>query len=192
VLHGSRASYVAAVGRGSERTVGSSLVKVDGERITKRRIDLVGSQTAYLTAALPHELTHVILKERFRSTPLPRWADEGIAILADTKAKQSRHFDDLKNALVHRTAFRAGSLLLLDDYPRLDQFGTFYGQSASLAEFLVSQKNPRTFLEFIERANTVGYDAALEQYYGIAGVSELDRRWREHLASVGRVSAHGG
>lgn len=38
VLHATRQSYVAEVGRGGERTVGSSLVDFDNGRITKRRI----------------------------------------------------------------------------------------------------------------------------------------------------------
>lgn len=79
---------MAAVGPGSEHTVGSSLVTVDKAKIASRRIDLLGDQTEFLTAALPHELTHVILRDRLMSTPPPRWADEGMAVLADTEAKQ--------------------------------------------------------------------------------------------------------
>ena len=40
VLHSSLQSYVAACGRGSEHTVGSSLVKVNEGRISSRQIDL--------------------------------------------------------------------------------------------------------------------------------------------------------
>jgi hypothetical protein len=192
VLHNSKQSYISAVGRGGERTVGSSLVRVEKGCVESRRIDLLGGQTDYLTAALPHELMHVILQERFMNAKLPRWADEGLATLADTKAKQDRHFKDLQDALAGRSTFNVASLLAMDEYPRSDRFGAFYGQSASLAEFLVNRKNPATFIEFIEQAGFFGYDKALQQCYGISGLAELDRQWRRHVYSMQARSSESG
>lgn len=184
VLHSSQLSYVAAVGRGSERTVGSSLVKVINGRIATRHIDLLGAGTNYLSAALPHELTHVVLRDRFTSSVVPRWADEGMAMLADTVAKQERHAWDLKQALASGTTFRAAELLAVDDYPASNRFGVFYSESVSLTRFLVSRTGPEQFVKFLERANETGYDTALREYYEIAGVGELDRHWRQHEYAV--------
>jgi Peptidase MA superfamily len=183
VLHPNQQSYVAAVGRGSEHTVGSSLVGVDHDQIKSRRIDLVGGRADFLSAALPHELTHVVLKDRFISTSIPRWADEGTAILADTRAKQGRHRNDLTDAFHRHATFAAASLITMEDYPGPDRMGAFYGQSVSLAEFLIDRKRPSRFVEFIELAGTEGYDAALRQCYGIANVDELDHQWRAYVAS---------
>jgi hypothetical protein len=191
ILYADQRGYVAAVGRGSERTVGSSLVNVDKGRITSRRIDLLGGSTEYLSAALPHELTHVVLKDRFVTTELPRWADEGVAILADTKAKQGRHFKDLRDAIASGTTFHVAGLFTMDGYPRSDRFGAFYGQSASLTEFLVSRKAPETFIEFIERADSDGYDKALQHCYGISGLADLDRQWRRHATTTRSTSIQG-
>jgi Peptidase MA superfamily len=184
LLYASKRSYVAAVGPGSEHTVGSSLVKVDKGQITSRRIDLLGDQMEFLTAALPHELTHVILRDRFTSTPPPRWADEGMATLADTQAKQGRHRRDLTNAIADRALFRAANLLAMDDYPAPNRYGTFYGESVSLTEFLVQRASPQKFVEFIEQARSEGYDAALEKCYGIAGAVALDHEWRQGVNPV--------
>jgi hypothetical protein len=184
VLHSSKQSYVSAVGRGGERTVGSSLVKTDKGHVKSRRIDLLGAGTNFLSAALPHELTHVVLKDRFTSTVVPRWADEGMAILADSEAKQGRHQRDLQQALAQRTTFHAVELLTMDEYPSSSRFGTFYGQSASLTGFLVSRKNPELFVQFLDRAREAGYDTALQECYDIAGVGELDRQWRKRGHSV--------
>jgi hypothetical protein len=192
LLYSSQRSYVAAVGRGSERTVGSSLVDVDRGRVMQRRIDLLGQSTEYLSAALPHELTHVVLKDRFAATILPRWADEGMAILADTDAKQKRHFNDLRQAIITHTTFHVAELLAIENYPSPSRFGTFYGQSASLTNFLVGRKSPEQFTAFIERASTDGYEAALQRFYGISGVPELDRMWRKHLDSERVATLQGG
>jgi hypothetical protein len=179
VLHSSQPSYVAAVGRGSERTVGSSLVKVDKGHIVSRRIDLLGAGTDFLSAALPHELTHVVLRDRFTSTIVPRWADEGMAVLADPKSKQERHDRDLRRALDRGTTFRAAELLAIDNYPELHRFGAFYGESVSLTRFLIARKTPEQFIKFLQRAGELGCDAALRECYGMAGVGELDRQWRQ-------------
>jgi hypothetical protein len=181
VLYSSRQGYVAAVGRGSERTVGSSLVRTDKGQVVSRRVDLLGAGTEFLSAALPHELTHVVLGDRFTATVAPRWADEGMAMMADTEAKQHRHSRDLDEAIAHRTTFRAAELLTMDDYPSPSRFGTFYGQSASLTKFLVARKSPQKFVEFLERAHNIGYDAALIECYSIAGVGELDHQWRQSV-----------
>ena len=184
VLHSSKSSYVAAVGRGGERTVGSSAVRVYKGQLTSCRIDLLGGRTEFLSAALPHELTHIVLRARFPSMQMPRWADEGMAMLADTEAKQSRHRKDLNGAIAHGTTFNVALLLTMEDYPRSDRWGAFYGQSVSLTEFLVERKTPEQFVNFVERAAENGYDAALQECYGISNLAELDHQWRRQLYST--------
>jgi hypothetical protein len=181
VLHPNINSYLSACGRGSEHTVGSSLFKTEEGRIAGRRIDLLGGRADYLSAALPHELTHVVLKDRFPSSTMPRWADEGAAILADTDTKQGRHLHDLETALTQHTTFDAVRLLTMEDYPRPDQIGAFYGQSASVSEFLVNKNTPAMFVDFVQLASSKGYDAALRKCYGISDVHELDRMWRAYV-----------
>lgn len=181
VLHRTRHSYSAAVGRGSDATVGSSLITVDEDRITGRRIDLLcGSHPP--TNALPHELTHVVLREKFVTDGVPRWADEGAAVLADPLAKRRRHLNDLEAASAGRSTFHVAELLTTIEYPQADRWGAYYGQSASLVGFLVRRKSHVRFVEFLEQASRNGYDEALEHCYGIADVRELDRLWRLHAA----------
>jgi hypothetical protein len=119
---------------------------------------------------------------------VPRWADEGMAILADTNAKQERHFKDLREALASRTTFHAAELLTMEDYPSPNRFGAYYGQSASLTKFLVARKSPDQFVKFINRARERDYDTALRECYEIASVGELDRQWRQHGFSAQPVS----
>lgn len=189
VLHSSRQSYAAAVGRGSERTVGSSLVKVAGGQITNRRVDLVGGQVPYVSAALPHELTHVVLRDRFPTNPIPRWADEGAATLADTSDKQERHRKDFQKALADGTTLSAATLLTSDEYPRADRWGTFYGESVSLTKFLVERDSPARFIGFVQAADSKGYDKALQDIYGIKNLADLDHEWRRQLSFASDVKS---
>jgi hypothetical protein len=190
-LFGSKRSYVATVGPGGEHTVGSSLVTAAKNRITSRRIDLLGDQTEFLAAALPHELTHVILRDRFVSTPPPRWADEGMAMLADTEAKQERHHKDLLDALASGKTFRAANLLAMEDYPPAERVGAFYGESIALTKFLVERTTPQQFVQFVAHASQDGYDSALVGFYGINGAWELDRQWRQSLNHIQLASYSG-
>jgi hypothetical protein len=182
VLHPSQESYLAAVGQDAARTAGSSLVERADDSIAKRRIDLRGDRADYLTAALPHELTHVILADHFAPGSLPRWADEGMAVMADTQAKRDLHARDLHTAWVRGTTFRVTELLRLDDYPSGDRWAAFYGQSLSIVGFLASRNTPHEFVEFLDAAKVNGYDRALQDCYGIRDMHELERLWGATMA----------
>ena len=71
VLHPSPEGYLAAVGQDAGGTTGSSVVERLKDCIAKRRIDLRGDRPDYLTAALPHELTHIVLADHFAGQSLP-------------------------------------------------------------------------------------------------------------------------
>jgi Peptidase MA superfamily len=179
VVHASAASYLQAVGPGAERTAGSSLVKVEAGRVISRRLDLRADRGDALSAA-PHELTHIVLADRFADRPLPRWADEGMATLADSPSKRGEHRRDLLAAVARRTELRLADLLSMEGYPKPASWATFYGQSASLVEFLLERGEPEELVRCVGRAQDVGYDAALREVYGIAGVAALERQWRAH------------
>ena len=138
VLHASRGSYVQAVGRGGTQTFGSSLIRSDGEKITHRRIDLLVNPQGQFTA-LSHELTHVVLADRFGAKPVPLWADEGIATLADSATKKSLHQRDCLAALRDGTNLRLVDLLHMEQFTSPHHVPAFYGQSLSLVHFLLDQ-----------------------------------------------------
>lgn len=178
IVHQSAASYSQAVGRGAAATSGSADVQYDGETITARRIDLRSDRLDLLTAALPHEMTHVVVADWTKGRPLPLWADEGMAMLADPAEKQSRHARDLADALGSRAEFNAAELLNLDGYPAHDRWPAFYAQSHALVAYLVRKDSPERLVQFLEAAERSGYDAALREHYGIDGASALRPAWR--------------
>jgi RNA polymerase sigma factor (sigma-70 family) len=127
---------------------------------------------------LPHEMTHTILADSQRR-PLPRWADEGAAMLSESAAGRAAHEEAMERLL------RKGRLLpllpLLDrqDYPK--DVGAFYAQSYALADFLVEQGGRKKFLAFVARGQKGGWDQALLDSYDYKGVKDLERAWLAQL-----------
>jgi hypothetical protein len=120
-----------------------------------------------------------VLADHLGGRQPPRWADEGMAILADTHDKQLLHERDLNQGLASRQAFRVAELVAVENYPHPSRIPAFYGQSASLTALLAHRDDPAKFLEFLRRALDQGYDAALAQVYGIRNLGELESLWRE-------------
>ncbi|MEX2140688.1 MAG: hypothetical protein WD894_15610 [Pirellulales bacterium] len=184
VLHPTATTYVQAAGRGSEATAGCSTVKELDGLVLSRRIDLRLDRPDPLSRTLPHELTHVLLADVMVGHKLPRWADEGMAMLADPQDKREGHRRDFIAALNRGAALRLPAMLTMDQYPEPQQTAAFYGQSLSLVEFLIQRKGSLTLQQFLARAAKDGYQKALDETYGIRDAHELERLW---LANVDRV-----
>ena len=189
VLHPTAESYLREVGEG-QMTAGSSLIEFTGNRLVTRRVDLRADHPEGYLGALAHELTHVVVADRFIERQIPRWADEGMAVLADTKGKQDLHHDDLKVARANRTTFRLVELMQLADYPDPSRQATFYGQSASLVRFLVARGGEQAFVGFLTKSSEIGYDAAVREVYRFAGVAELEQHWSRHLETAATPRVH--
>jgi hypothetical protein len=179
ILHPTRASYLAAVGRGGEQSRGSSWIEFKQGQVSRRQIDLLGEGDLGLTA-LAHEMTHVIFADLFGGKQPPRWADEGAAMLADSLDKQRLHQRDLEQAMVRRQHFRMDELFAIEHYPASQRVPGFYGQSVSVAAFLARRDDPAKFVKFVELALSDGYEKALRETYGLAGTHALEAEWLAH------------
>ena len=183
VLHSSQSSYRRATGQGSGQTVGSSLINIRSGRVSERRIDLLATDAKQALSAVPHELTHVLLADVFPASPPPRWAEEGLALLADPADKRARHARDLRRALQTNTTLPLATFFTNADYPAARDRAVFYAQSMSLAEYLVALDSPQRFVEFVELGERVGHAAALRRIYDIQGLAELENKWLRYAAS---------
>lgn len=179
VVHAGIGGYLTAVGGGARQTFGSSLIKFGTDKqVVRRVIDFRGDNPHGL-AAVPHEMTHVVLADLLDGRQPPRWADEGMAILADTHEKQMLHERDLAHGLASRAAFRVGELMALDSYPAPSRIPAFYGQSASLTACLAKRDDPAKFVEFLRRSLDEGYDKALRDVYHLESIAQLELLWHE-------------
>jgi hypothetical protein len=181
ILHRTTGNYGAAVGGSFAATYGSSLVKPSTGTITARRIDLRTNVEDYLTAALPHELCHVLLADRFRNRAAPLWYDEGIALLADTEAKQRLHDRDLHDGFRRRIDFSIAELVTTQEYPPRERMGVFYGQCAALTRYLRHVGSAEQLHQFAIRCGEVGANLAAQECYDFAGAQDLENNWRQSL-----------
>ena len=186
VLHPSQASYERAVGPGLAGTKGASSLEFDrhdATRVKLRRLDLVFDPSGEVPA-LAHELTHVLLVDWCDGRQPPRWFDEGLALIADSPAKQRLHRRDLQTALSNGTSYKVAELIALDDYPGQRRIPAFYAQSLTLTRWLSERDEPAKLLEFLALGETAGYDAALRELYGVDGLAELEQLWLTHCESL--------
>lgn len=179
VIHCTKGAYATAVGTRVAGTSGSSTLESEAGDIVHRRIDVLLNSTGEATA-LAHELTHVVLADLFDPSELPMWANEGLAMLADSIRKRALHLRDCRLAVTTGGDFHLRSLVTLRQFHQQRQVAPFYGQSLSLTTFLLTKSDERHFIKFVERASRRGYDNALRECYSIAGLDELDMLWREH------------
>ncbi len=152
---------------------GYSRFRRDGRGLC-RTIELCAAEPDLLPAVVPHEVTHTVLAGQFGDRPLPRWADEGMAILAEPAAVRARHARRLARAGGEQ--FRLGDLLRMD-YPDARFVDVFYAESVSLVDFLVRQRGPREFTRFLREGLEDGYGRALVHHYGFRDLADLDARW---------------
>ncbi|WP_152099409.1 hypothetical protein [Lacipirellula parvula] len=179
VLHASSKSYEATVGAAGRTTLASALVKRAQGGIASRQIDVRSDVDDFLTAALPHELCHVLLADH--SPALPLWCDEGMALQFDSLEKQQLHDRDLRRSLSSGRALPLASLLTLRQYPAAEDWPAFYGQSASVVRCLLQLGGPEKLLQFAELQQSRGVDAALRELYGLRNAGHLAEIWHDSL-----------
>lgn len=193
LIHSSIDAYNQALGRSQDRSVGATQVDLDGERIVRRRIDVRCDVPDWQTAALPHELTHVVLADRFGRDPLPRWADEGMAVLSEAISKQQLRRRALHHCVARGEVYPVAELLTRDCFPTAEWTTAYYSQSAVLVAYLVSRGTPRQFVAFLERSRDAGYEQALWDTYRIRSLNDLQRlcaaEWHPFTSEVRPVLA---
>lgn len=183
VVHATVGTYCRTLGPGSERTSGCATVRLDKGRVAERRIDLRSDAEDWLTESLPHELTHVILAERFTDRRIPAWADEGIAMLAESPDKLQRRLNELRGVMSTGRTVSLRQLVSLENGPTPEARAGFYGQSVTLTGLLLERGTPQQLIEFIQSGQRDGYDEALRGVYGVESWPALESDWRSFASS---------
>jgi tetratricopeptide (TPR) repeat protein len=164
-----------------------------GTRVLTRRMDMHCDNPQMLETVLPHETTHVVLAGKFGPGQVPRWADEGMAVLTEPPEKVSMHRRNLTRCRQEGQLFAVRDLMQLGNYPAAQRISAFYAQSVSLVDFLSRQRGPVVFAQFLRDGLREGYEPALTRYYGFRDFADLEQRWsQQELAGMGSGTATAG
>ncbi|MCA9095900.1 MAG: hypothetical protein KDA68_20615, partial [Planctomycetaceae bacterium] len=192
VVHPNVASYRGYLGPGSERTSGCSTIGIDKGKVTQRRIDLRRDAVDWKSESLPHEITHVALAERFSTTRIPAWADEGIAMLAESPEKLQTRLLELRRLNQQGHSIGPRKLVDLRNGPAPGMWGVFYGEAVLFTGLLLDKGTPEDLLTFIELGEKKGYSEALRKVYGVSSWQVLEADWNDYAVSdrIRRLSGH--
>jgi hypothetical protein len=181
VVHPHVAEYVQALGPGSQQTSGCATIQLDQGRVVARRIDFRADAADWETETLPHELTHVVLADRSCRSHISPWADEGIAMLAESPAQLKRRLNDLRQIAADRSIYTARDLINVTSSPEPAFRAAFYGQSLALVSLFLDWGSREQLLQFVEASQLKGLDAALRDVYGDHSAAKLERQFRDYL-----------
>jgi hypothetical protein len=162
-----------------ENSPGFSTMISNGNHIVTRRMSLRADHPQLLASIVPHEVTHVVLADLFTTEQIPRWADEGLAVLAEPKRQQHLRWAELEEPLSAGRLFALSRLMAMD-YPDAKDWSLYYAQSVSLTHFLVELDTPERFIHFVQDSHKRGIEAALRDNYRMRGFPELQERWLAH------------
>ena len=107
ILHPTGNDYSRMTGE-SAASPGHSRIDWDPshQRIVGRRMDLRCDNPGMMDAVLPHEATHIVLAGMFDNRDVPRWADEGIAVLTEPSYKVDLHRRNLDKGRLEGALFK--------------------------------------------------------------------------------------
>jgi hypothetical protein len=164
---------------------GATSFAFDRGRVLGQHMHIEGPLDRLLASVLPHEVTHTVFAYYFRR-PLPRWADEGGAVLSEDDIERDRH-DRLVRHILNTPGRRIPlrRLFSLQDYP--SDVMVLYAEGFSVASYLVNNSNKQTFLAFIGQGMSGNnWDYAVRACYHMNSVEELEEAWLTHLRNTKR------
>jgi hypothetical protein len=162
---------------------GATTFAFDRGQILSQNMHIEGRLDRLLASVLPHEVTHTVFAYRFR-TPVPRWADEGGAVLSEDEEERGRH-DQLVRQILNTPgkSIRLRTLFTLRDYPR--EVMSLYAEGYSVSNYLVSISDRPTFLNFVDHGMRYGWDSAIQTHYAAYhNIEELEQGWLTHLRNT--------
>jgi hypothetical protein len=143
-----------------------------------RRIDIRGPLDRVLNSILPHEIAHTVFAHHVRQ-PVPRWADEGAAVLAGGLADHQRFEKHMRRLLHTGQEMSLRRLFGCREFPPdAEQILALYAQGYSVSCFLLEVRDRRTFLAFLSHALRDGWDSAVRASYRYDNVEQLELAWR--------------
>lgn len=145
------------------------------------QMEVVGTPERILDSVLPHEVTHTVLATHF-GRPLPRWADEGICTTVEHDSERNKHEAKLREFLRSRRGIPMNRLFLLTEYP--SDVLPMYAQGYSVCQFLIAQKGPKAFIDFLhDYIKHPSWTANVRKHYEYDSLAELQEYWVDWVSA---------
>jgi hypothetical protein len=173
-LYLSQEVYVRSTGR-PEWSGGSVDVK-------KRTISTFMEEKNFFETILPHELTHIILRDYIgMKARIPLWLEEGIACSQEKNTFTQR-------LMVAKNASRTALFFQLKDLNKINREeglaipGLFYAEGTSIVAFLLFEFGNEKFSDFCKKIkDSIPWDTALVGTYRFKNMDDFEKKWREFL-----------
>ncbi len=159
-------------------------LEIGNGNVWLRRLHLRTDHREKLRAVLTHELTHVVLAEHFCRKPIPKWADEGIAVYSEPPERRERLRTFLRDEASQKRLLPLKQVAAMREGPQNERESElFYGQSGSVIEFLVQehQFSEMQVLEFVGACNDHGWESAIRKTLPGTTASHFESNWKTWL-----------
>ena len=189
MIHASADAYAKATGKPAALT-GHATVRLTNGRATERRIDL-RTDDALIANALPRELTHVVLADMFADKPPPRWALEGMAILAGSPDEIDRYTRTLTRCAREGELRPLAAILELKDFPADKYTFRLKPEMRSFGEVIVHVTSGVVYAAKAVRGEKVKWDELNAKDYPNKGaaVALMERSINEANATLNSLAA---
>ncbi len=167
---------------------GATSFEFDGSGVSSQDMHIEGTEERLVKSVLPHEITHTVFAYFFRR-PLPRWADEGAAVLSEDESERRRHDQLCRDCLNQGRSLSVSRLFALDEYPR--DVMVLYAEGYCITNFLVDLGGRQRFVAFLGTALEQGWDRAAGAY-NYRSTGELEQAWLNHMKSTKGHPLFGG
>ncbi len=139
-------------------------------------------------AVLRHELLHVLLARNTNPANLPRWLNEGIAMMVSGEFRWASAFR-VANSYLRGNVIDYNALEFAFAAPGSEEeFGDAYAQSLSMAKFLRDELGEESFWDLIDDLKQRPFDEALHGRLGKTPGQFFDE-WRASLWMIAVVSS---
>lgn len=157
---------------------------IDDPRRKYHSLYLATSPDLAVGTTLTHELVHVVLATRFpHPNRLPTWLEEGIASHYDDDVRKQQRQRQLSVFMQTGDWPQIAAVFNARNIPANDTEA--YTVAASVTALLLSQDgNTQRLFAFAQHGKKHGWNAALQKYYDIPTVSQLQSIWQCSVSSV--------
>jgi hypothetical protein len=174
---------------------GQALSWIENGTIASAIVEVSGTKENTLST-VSHEINHLVLRAKLGRV-IPRWIDEGSALIAETKPQRDRFLFKLVDEYLRPSdgrSFPFAVMLPATDLPSDERLWPFYAQATSTVEFLIERSTEldrdhpqRYFMKFAAEVIKDGcsfeaHRENLHKFYGFNSVGDLQLRWLDWLS----------